>query len=145
LVLSAANLIRGALARPAAGAAAAAAAEAPAKKRILVVDDSVTTRTLEKSILEAAGYEVAAAADGAAAWRLLHERGADLLVSDVEMPRMDGFALAEAVRASNRFRELPVVLVTARESEPDKARGVAVGADAYLVKSAFDQKNLLET
>ena len=58
---------------------------------------------------------------------------------------MDGFALTEAVRGSQRFRDLPVVLVTARESEADKARGVAVGADAYLVKSAFDQKNLLET
>ena len=103
------------------------------------------TRTLEKSILEAAGYEVATAADGQAAWQLLHERGADLLVSDVEMPRMDGFALAEAVRGSRRFRELPVVLVTALESDQDRARGIAVGADAYLAKSAFDQKNLLET
>jgi two-component system chemotaxis sensor kinase CheA len=68
-----------------------------------------------------------------------------LLVSDVEMPRMDGFALVEAVRGSERFRELPVVLVTARGTEKDKARGAKAGADAYLVKSSFDQKNLLET
>jgi two-component system chemotaxis sensor kinase CheA len=68
-----------------------------------------------------------------------------LLVSDIEMPRMDGFALTEAVRASPRFARLPIVLVTAREAEKDKARGAEVGADAYLVKSAFDQKNLLET
>jgi len=61
------------------------------------------------------------------------------------MPRMDGFALTEALRGSKRFAELPIVLVTARETEQDKARGVEVGADAYLVKSAFDQKNLLET
>jgi two-component system chemotaxis sensor kinase CheA len=146
LVLNAANLVRTTLGRgPAPAPAAGAGPEAPRRKRLLVVDDSVTTRTLEKSILEAAGYEVATAADGQAAWQLLHERGADLLVSDVEMPRMDGFALTEAVRASARFRELPVVLVTARESEADKARGIEAGADAYLVKSAFDQKNLLET
>src|SRR6185437_93498 len=103
------------------------------------VDDSVTTRTLEKTILEAAGYEVLAAADGAAAWQLLQERGADLLVSDVEMPHLDGFALTEAVRGSPRFRGLPVVLVTARETEQDRARGLAAGASAYLTKSAFDQ------
>jgi two-component system chemotaxis sensor kinase CheA len=144
LVLNAANLIRAGLARGPA-AAVPAAVTPPAKRRILVADDSVTTRTLEKSILEAAGYEVLVAADGAAAWRLLQERGADLLVSDIEMPRMDGLALAEAVRASPRFRELPIVLVTARASEEDRARGARAGADAYLVKSAFDQKNLLET
>ena len=146
MVLNTPNLVRKALQRPAGPALASPErAERPAKKRILVVDDSLTTRALEKSILEAAGYDVTAAADGAAAWQLLQERGTDLIVSDVDMPRMDGFALTEAVRGSTRFRELPVVLVTARESEADKTRGVAVGADAYLGKSAFDQKNLLET
>jgi two-component system chemotaxis sensor kinase CheA len=147
LVVNAANLLRTALSRaPARVAAPAPAKVAPAaKKRVLLVDDSVTTRTLEKSILEAAGYEVTAAADGAAAWLLLQERGADLVVSDVEMPRMDGFALTEAIRGSPRFHELPMVLVTARETEQDKARGLEVGADAYLVKSAFDQRKLLET
>src|SRR5262249_40148528 len=125
-------------------ARAAAAAQA-AKKRLLVVDDSVTTRALEKAILEAAGYEVLTAPDGQAAWELLQERGADLLVSDVEMPRLDGVALTEAVRGSPRFRALPVVLVTGRASEQDRARGLQAGADAYLVKSAFDQRALLET
>jgi two-component system chemotaxis sensor kinase CheA len=146
-VLNAPNLVGSALKRaPGAPPVAAAERAVPqAKKRILVVDDSVTTRTLEKSILEAAGYEVTAVADGALAWQELQEHGADLLVSDVEMPRMDGFALTETVRASRRFHDLPVVLVTARESEADKARGIAVQADAYLVKSGFDQKNLLET
>ncbi|HEX4353250.1 MAG TPA: ATP-binding protein, partial [Polyangiales bacterium] len=75
------------------------------RKRVLVVDDSITTRTLEASVLEAAGYEVATAFDGADAWRLLQERGADLVVSDVEMPRMDGLALTETMRSSTRFRE----------------------------------------
>jgi two-component system chemotaxis sensor kinase CheA len=146
-VLAAPNLVRTALrSGPAAPVAAAPERDAPkAKKRILIADDSVTTRTLEKSILEAAGYEVMAVADGAAAWQSLQEHGADLVVSDVDMPHMDGFALAEAVRASRRFYDLPVVLVTARETEEDKARGIAVQADAYLGKSGFDQKNLLET
>jgi two-component system chemotaxis sensor kinase CheA len=112
---------------------------------LLIAEDSLTTRSLEKHILEAAGYQVVAAADGRDAWRLLQERGADLVVTDVEMPRMDGFALCEAIRRSPRFRELPIVLVTALESEADKARGLEVGADAYLLKSAFDQRKLLET
>ena len=146
-VLNTQNLIRTALQRAPATRLAPGQeqAAAQAKKRILVADDSVTTRTLEKSILEAAGYEVAIAADGADAWQLLQERGADLLVSDVDMPRMDGFTLTETIRASKRFHELPVVLVTARETEEDKARGITVQADAYLCKSGFDQKNLLET
>jgi two-component system chemotaxis sensor kinase CheA len=146
LVLNAASLVRAALGRPTPlPLPEAAETPAPVRKRLLVVDDSVTTRTLEKSILEAAGYDVATAAEGQAAWQLLQEQGADLLVADVEMPRMDGLALTQAVRASPRWRELPVVLVTARESEQDRTRGLEVGADAYLVKSAFDQRNLLET
>jgi two-component system chemotaxis sensor kinase CheA len=147
LVLNAANLIASALARapmrPVVSRPAKAGREP--NKRVLLAEDSVTTRTLVKTILEAAGFEVVPAPDGAAAWNLLQERGASLLVSDVEMPRMDGFALTETVRASKRFRDLPVVLVTARETEQDKARGIEVGANAYLAKSAFDQKNLLET
>jgi len=89
--------------------------------------------------------DVVVAADGQEAWHLLLETGADLVVSDVEMPRMDGFMLTEAIRASRQFRDLPVVLVTAMESEADKARGLAVGANAYRVKSAFDQTDLLAT
>ena len=145
LVLNAASVVRAALKTPVVAPAPTTATAVPVRKRLLVADDSVTTRTLEKSILEAAGYEVMAAADGMAAWQLLQEQGADLLVSDVEMPRMDGFALTETVRASRQFHELPVVLVTARESDQDRARGIAVGADAYLLKSDFDQRNLLET
>jgi len=116
-----------------------------AKKHLLVVDDSVTIRTLEKSILEAAGYEVTVAADGVEAWQLLLENGADLVVSDIEMPRMDGFSLTETIRGSKRFRDVPVILVTAMESDEDKARGLVAGADAYQLKSAFDQENLLAT
>jgi two-component system chemotaxis sensor kinase CheA len=115
------------------------------KREILLVDDSITTRTLERSILEAAGYLVRVAVDGRDAWDLLQEHGADLVVSDVEMPELDGFALTEAIRNSPRFRDIPVVLVTALASDADKARGLSVGANAYLVKSSFDQQNLLET
>src|SRR5262249_47867979 len=143
LLLNAGELVRSALGgrAPAARAAAPAAA---ARRRVLVVDDSVTTRALEKSILEAAGHEGLAAPGGAPARRGLQGRGADVVVSDVEMPRMDGFELTAAVRGSKRFAELPVVLVTARETEQDRARGAAVGADAYLGKSAFDQADLLK-
>jgi two-component system chemotaxis sensor kinase CheA len=112
---------------------------------VLVVDDSITTRTLEASVLEAAGYEVVTAVDGADGWRVLQEVGADLVVSDVEMPRMDGLHLTEAIRASTRFRELPVILVTALERPEHRARGLEVGADAYLGKSSFEQEGLLNT
>jgi two-component system chemotaxis sensor kinase CheA len=113
--------------------------------RILVVEDSITTRTLEQSILEAAGYEVATAVDGADGLRWLQEHGCDLIVADVEMPRMDGLALCRAVRASPRLKQLPFILVTARESPEDRASGLEAGADAYLGKSSFDQQSLLET
>ena len=79
------------------------------------------------------------------AWQFLQEKGADLVVSDIEMPRMDGFALTEAIRASKRFRTLPIILVTAMETERDKIRGLEAGADAYLMKSAFDQTELIQT
>jgi two-component system chemotaxis sensor kinase CheA len=115
------------------------------KKRLLLADDSLTTRALERSILEAAGYDVMVAVDGLSAWQLLQERGADLVLSDVEMPKMDGLALTQTIRSSTRFRDLPVILLTARDSQDDKARGLEAGANAYLVKSAFDQSALLQT
>jgi two-component system chemotaxis sensor kinase CheA len=114
------------------------------RRRLIVADDSMTTRSLVRSILESAGFEVIAVADGAEAWRVLQERGADLVVSDVQMPRMDGFELTETIRSSDRFRRLPVILVTSLDSESDRQRGAEAGADAYIVKSAFDQSRLLE-
>lgn len=146
LLLNAAELIAGAN-QPAAGrsniVAEAGQGEA-VTKRILVVDDSMTTRTLEQNILEAAGYEVLLAADGVEGWNLLQEKPVDLIVSDIEMPRMDGFALTEAVRSSARLSGIPIILVTALASEEHRLRGMQAGADAYLVKSAFDQDTLLE-
>jgi two-component system chemotaxis sensor kinase CheA len=147
LILNATDLVQHALSLPATTGLPDAGAIAPrsARKRLLVADDSITVRTLQKNILESAGYDVMAAVDGMEAWHLLSENGADLVVSDVEMPRMNGFSLTEAIRDSRRFRELPVILVTAMESDADKTRGLAAGADAYCLKSAFDQKDLLAT
>jgi two-component system chemotaxis sensor kinase CheA len=147
LILNSADLVHIALGHTPTRALSETLAERPTKaaKRLLVVDDSVTTRTLVKSILEAAGYDVTAAADGIEAWSILQEKGADLVVSDIEMPRMDGFSLTEAIRGSKRFRDVPVILVTALETERDRMRGLDVGADAYLPKSAFDQTDLLRT
>lgn len=116
-------------------------------QRLLVVDDSVTTRTLIRSILETAGYEVEAAVDGQDAWDRLQNSsdGFALVISDVDMPGMSGFQLTETIRASDRFQNLPVVLVTSRGSDDDKTQGVRSGASAYLIKSQFDQSNILET
>jgi two-component system chemotaxis sensor kinase CheA len=146
LILNAADLVDTAFGLPSRPALAAVREQAPqdGRRHLLLVEDSVTTRSLEKSILEASGYQVTAAVDGNEAWRLLQQHGADLVVADVEMPHMDGFALCEAIRGSKRFRELPVVLVTARETDADKARGLDVGANAYLPKSTFDQRQLLD-
>jgi two-component system chemotaxis sensor kinase CheA len=113
-------------------------------KSILVAEDSITARTLLKSILESAGYRVKAAVDGAEALRVLASESFDLVVSDVEMPRMSGFDLTARIRADKRLNSLPVVLVTALDSRQDRERGADVGANAYIVKSSFDQGNLLE-
>jgi len=111
---------------------------------ILVVDDSLTTRNLEKNILETAGYDIKVAADGVEALSVLQSDHCDLVVSDILMPEMDGFELTAAVKEHHDLKEIPIILVTALESREDKERGIEVGADAYIVKSTFDQENLLE-
>ncbi len=145
LLLKPQALLSAALDAKSFGLAVAAAAQRESKKRLLLADDSLTTRALERSILESAGYDVVVAVDGASAWQLLQERGADLVLSDVEMPQMDGLSLTQTIRASTRFRDLPVILLTSRESTDDKARGMQAGANAYLIKNAFDQGKLLQT
>jgi two-component system chemotaxis sensor kinase CheA len=116
------------------------------RRRILVVDDSVMTRTLERTILEAAGYTVIVATDGAHALeRLAADPHIDAIVSDIEMPRMNGLELTAAVRQDERWRHLPVVLVTSLDSAEQIERGAAAGADAYIVKGRFDQNDLLQT
>jgi two-component system chemotaxis sensor kinase CheA len=112
--------------------------------RLLIAEDSITARTLVKSILEGAGYEVVATVDGMDALTRLKTEPFDLVVSDVDMPRLDGFELTAKIRADKKLSELPVVLVTALGSQNDREYGIEVGANAYIVKSDFDQSNLLE-
>ncbi len=114
------------------------------RKSVLVVEDSITSRMLLKNILETAGYLVVTAVDGVDAMTQLKTDKFDMVVSDVDMPRMNGFNLTEKIRGDKKLAELPVVLVTALESREDKERGIDVGANAYIVKSSFDQSNLLE-
>lgn len=113
--------------------------------RILVVDDSISTREIEKSILEAHGYEVLLAGDGMEAMESLKKQTFDLVVTDVEMPRMDGFTLTQKIRQEENHKDIPVILVTSRDKEADKKRGLQVGANAYIVKGSFEQDQLLDT
>jgi chemotaxis protein histidine kinase CheA len=117
---------------------------APARaRRILVVDDSLSIRTLESQTLGSAGYEVSVSLDGQDAWEALQKAQFDLVVSDIQMPRMDGFELTTRIRNSESLRQLPVVLVTGLHSPQDIARGAEVGADEYIVKGQLDQEKLL--
>ena len=141
-ILGVPDLLQGAMARARAGGPHPGRTRPAA--RLLVADDSITARTLLQNLLEAAGFSVRTAADGAAALATLHTEPFDLLVSDVEMPRMNGFELTTCVRATPRLAGLPVVLVTALASAPDRQRGINAGADAYLVKSGLDQTELLD-
>ena len=126
------------------GAAFRAAKVETRSNAVLVAEDSITARTLLKSILESAGYVVKTTVDGVEALTELRAGKYDLLVSDVEMPRMGGFELTKKVREDKRLSELPVVLVTSLDSREDRERGIDAGANAYIVKSSFDQSNLLE-
>ena len=126
-------------------AAAAPASGAAPTPVVLVVEDSLTTRALQRSILEAAGYRVETAEDGAEAWeRVRRDSAIGLVVTDLDMPRMDGIALVEAIRADPERAALPVIVVTARTAEDERRRGLEAGADAYLEKGRFDQRALLD-
>ncbi|OQX19263.1 MAG: hybrid sensor histidine kinase/response regulator [Desulfobulbaceae bacterium A2] len=113
--------------------------------RVLVVDDSLNTREIEKDVLEAYGYHVTLAEDGADGLRKALDGDFDAVLTDVEMPNMDGFSLTERLRQEEKYRTTPIVIITSREKEDDKRRGVQVGADAYIVKGDFDQSNLRDT
>ena len=112
---------------------------------ILVVEDQVVTRQMEKSILEAAGYRVLTAENGLDAIEKLRQHQVDLVVTDIHMPHMDGLILTERIRGSCETSTLPVVVVTSLDREEDRLQGLRVGADAYLVKSSFDQRVLIDT
>ncbi len=115
------------------------------QSHLLVADDSFTTRELIRSILQSAGYEVTTAVDGLDALDKLRAGTYDLVVSDVEMPRVDGFQLTTQIRKDLGLTDLPVVIVTSLASESHRRRGLEAGAQAYIVKSQFDQSNLLDT
>jgi two-component system chemotaxis sensor kinase CheA len=119
------------------------AAERQAISEILVVDDSITTRTLEKSILEATGYRVRLSTDGIDALEQLQQKPVDLVIADIEMPRMDGFGLLHAMRGDPQLKDTPVILVTSRDDPEDRRKGLALGAQAYIIKQRFDQRDLL--
>lgn len=115
------------------------------KKNILVVDDSVTTRILERNILRTAGYNVTVAINGLDALTKLLSEKFDLVVSDIEMPEINGFELTERLRMDGRFKAIPIVLVTSLVSESDRKRGLNLGANAYITKGGFNQEELLNT
>jgi two-component system chemotaxis sensor kinase CheA len=127
---------------PAAAPQETAAAGGTAR-RVLVAEDSITSRLLLKHILESAGCEVETAADGLDALSKLRQGRFDAVVSDVEMPHMDGLALTAAIRANAATADLPVILVTSLQTPAERERGLRAGADAYLTKGAFDQDQLL--
>ena len=113
---------------------------------MLVVDDQLSARELQRGILESAGYRVEVARDGREALRLVTELGdIELVLTDVQMPVMDGFELLEAIRADEARGSLPVVIVTTLGDEASRRRGAEAGADAYIVKDEFDQRTMLET
>jgi two-component system, chemotaxis family, sensor kinase CheA len=115
------------------------------RQRILLVEDQMTTRLLEKSILEAAGFLVEAAEDGLAALDRLENARFDLVITDIQMPRMDGFTLTATLKKDDRYAHIPVVIVTSLEREEDRKEGLQVGADAFLLKKSFNQESLLQT
>jgi two-component system chemotaxis sensor kinase CheA len=131
---------------PSVEAVPAAERRTPARiSRVLVVDDSLVAGELQKNILLAAGYECEIAADGVEALECLRQKEWDLVIADVDMPRMNGFELTERIRADEEFRDTPIIIVTSRDTADDRRRGLEAGADAYVLKREFDQSQLLET
>lgn len=115
------------------------------KQLILLVEDSISIRTQEKRILEGAGYEVVTAVDGLDGFNKLKTRSFDAVVSDIQMPNLDGLGLAAKIRQHKEYSELPIILVTSLASDEDKRRGAEAGANAYITKGTFNQEILLDT
>ncbi|KPG71798.1 hybrid sensor histidine kinase/response regulator [Pseudomonas libanensis] len=119
------------------------ASEAP-RKRVLVVDDSLTVRELQRKLLLNRGYEVAVAVDGMDGWNALRSEDFDLLITDIDMPRMDGIELVTLLRRDSRLQSLPVMVVSYKDREEDRRRGLDAGADYYLAKASFHDDALLD-
>ena len=144
LVLDSRQLIERARSSAASNDVTPAAAVEKRSPTILVVDDSVTTRTLETTILQSHGYEVRIAVDGLEALDRLRGERVDLVISDIQMPRLDGFGLLEEIKKDSQLRAIPVIIVTSMDSRDDRQRGLSLGADAYIVKRNFDHQELLQ-
>ena len=112
--------------------------------QVLLVDDSLVTREMERRLLEDAGFEVSPASDAEEALSLLAEESFDCVVTDIEMPRMDGFELAATLRGMEHFSQLPIIVVSTRDRPEDRLRGLKVGADAYLTKQSLDAGELVD-
>ncbi|AKQ61163.1 hybrid sensor histidine kinase/response regulator [Bordetella hinzii] len=123
---------------------AAANAPARARRRVLVVDDSLTVRELERKLLLNRGYDVAVAVDGMEGWNMLRGETFDLVITDVDMPRMDGIELVTRLKADARLRDTPVMVVSYKDREEDRQRGLDAGADYYLAKSSFHDDALMQ-
>jgi two-component system sensor histidine kinase and response regulator WspE len=119
-------------------------AQAQPRKRVLVVDDSLTVRELERKLLLSRGYEVAVAVDGMDGWNALRAEDFDLLITDIDMPRMDGIELVTLLRRDSRLQSLPVMVVSYKDREEDRRRGLDAGADYYLAKASFHDDALLD-
>ncbi|WP_040335933.1 hybrid sensor histidine kinase/response regulator [Candidatus Magnetobacterium casense] len=143
-ILNPADLIRSALKRKSVRISEEVVQQQSRLRRILLVEDTITTRTLIKRVLDSAAYEVVTAIDGLDALNKLPTRDFDAVVSDIQMPNMDGLTLAETIRADKKYKDLPIVLITALSSDEDKKRGMKAGANAYITKPTFDHKVLLD-
>jgi len=122
-----------------------AAIKSVTQQHLLVVDDSLNTREIEKDVLEAWGYQVTLAEDGLDGLNKARNGDFDAIITDVEMPFMDGFTLTSHLREHERYKNRPIIIITSREKDSDRRRGIEVGADAYIVKGSFDQNNLVDT
>jgi two-component system sensor histidine kinase and response regulator WspE len=114
------------------------------RKRVLVVDDSLTVRELQRKLLSHRGYDVAVAVDGMDGWNALRSEDFDLLITDIDMPRMDGIELVTLLRRDSRLQSLPVMVVSYKDREEDRRRGLDAGADYYLAKASFHDDALLD-
>jgi two-component system sensor histidine kinase and response regulator WspE len=143
LVRSIDNLLGGRRLRKVGGPAEVAVSRGP--KRVLVVDDSITVRELERQLLESRGYQVDVAIDGVDGWNTVRGGDYHLVISDVDMPRMDGIQLVQHIKQDARLRSLPVVIVSYKDREEDRMRGLDAGANCYLTKSSFHDRTFLDT
>ena len=121
------------------------AEQARRRKRILVVDDSITVRELERQLLQSRGFDVDVAVDGMDGWNAIRGGQYDLVVSDVDMPRLDGIGLVSLIKADPARRDIPIVIVSYKDREEDRLRGLEAGANRYLTKTSFHDQTFLNT